>query len=207
MDAVIHGRVADIKIAEGSGGPFRQGSSGDQLVNMFGRYAELAKRGRLFCGITAVGGVAPGTAIGTTAAHALANPLGSNVDLVVLRQGVEYVSGTLGIGVVDWVAHLANLILPTGTAIPIVPGRIDGGAPQGRLLTTATVLTGGTVFRQFCNLPPMLATSVLAPWAIWDDIDGAIRVPPGTSVSLQGTAAAGTTPLVRFTTLWAEEDR
>ncbi|KKK73735.1 hypothetical protein LCGC14_2890860, partial [marine sediment metagenome] len=99
-----------------------------------------------------------------------------------------------------------NLILPTGTAIATQNGRIGGPQPIGRLLDAATVLTGGLLFRPFAYLAPYLASTVTADLKLigLDEVDGAIIVAPGTSVSLQATAAAGSTPLVRYGVMWAE---
>jgi len=49
----------------------------------------------LFHAATAATGVAPGTAIGTTAAFSLHNPLGSGVRLAILVASLAYISGTL----------------------------------------------------------------------------------------------------------------
>lgn len=184
----------------------RAARTGEQVISdLHARFYEQAKRGNLFMGHTAVTGVAPGTAIGTTAAFALYNPAGSGVDLVVINGQMSYLSGTLGIGFISWVAHTnpAQAAL-TGTAIPVVNGKVSGGAGQGKPLTTATVPASGTPFRLFANLPPMLATTVLTPWRFVDEVNGAIVIPPGCGVSLQATAAAGTSPLVLFGVTWEE---
>jgi len=182
------------------------GGQGESVVQqLHGQFYEVAKRGSLFMAATAVTGVAPGTAIGTTAAFALANPAGSEFDLVIAKASMSYLSGTLGIGFVNWIAHRdpAQAII-TGTAITVVAGRISGVAGVGRPFTTATVPASGVLTRLAFNLPPMLATTVLGPWRIDDDVQGAIVVAPGTAVSLQATAAAGTTPLVIYGCMWEE---
>jgi len=203
---ISEGQAGPQRLADGQTGRTRFDSGGGLVTNLWGRYTEAAKRGQLFMATTAVTGVAPGTAIGTTAAAALANPIGSGVNLIVLQGSASYVSGTLGIGVVDWIGHLSpSQAAITGTAMVIVPGNLLGPLPMGKALTTATVPASGSVFRLFANLPPMLATSAFAPWRVDDFVDGAIVIPPGCAVSLQGTAAAGTTPLVRFGLCWLEE--
>ena len=199
------GRAGGQTLADGAEGQTRLGQKGDLIVNLHGALAELARSGALFHGSTDVTGVAPGTAIGTTGPIALANPIGSNVDLYVQRAVCHYKSGTLGVGHIDWIAHLANLILPTGTAIGAINGRIGGAEPVGRLLDAATVLTGGLLFRPFAYLAPYLATTVTAPALIGkDEVKGAIVIPPGTSVSLQETGDGGTSPLVRYGIMWSE---
>lgn len=155
--------------------------------------------GRYFMGMTAVTGVAPGTSIGTTAAFALYNPSGSPVDVIIMKARLGYVSGTLGIGRVDWVGHVTSSQAAfTGTAIVGYNGRIGNPTGYAKPLTTATVPSGGVVLRPAFNLPPMLATTVLTPWIAEDVVNGAIVLPPGLGVSLQATAGAGTSPLVVF---------
>lgn len=167
---------------------------------------EIAAAGRLYSAMTAVTGVAPGTAIGTTAAAALYNPRSSGKKLIVHRANMGYVSGTLGIGRVDWVSHASSIQAAfTGTAMVVQPGKFGLGAGVGLPLTTVTVPAGGVAFRPAFNLPPMLATTVLTPWNLVDEVDGAIELQPGMGVSLQGTAAAGTSPLVVFGFVWEED--
>lgn len=193
-----------ITAREPFGGQFgvpRLDAAFSQVVNASGAYGDLARRGAIFHGVTAVGGVAPGTAIGTTAAFALYNP--AAVDVYVLWAGMSYLSGTLGIGFIDWVSHAPGTVT-TGTLIPAQNGLAGGGTGLAKAFTTATVVTGGIPMRLFANLPPMLASSVLTPWLFQDHVAGAIVIPSGCTVSLQATAAAGTSPLVRFGCMWAE---
>ena len=170
-----------------------------------GRYYDAAIDGRLFHASTAATGVAPGTAIGTTAAFSLHNPLGSAVDLAILVASMAYISGTLGAGVV-W--HLVNLdpsaAAPTGTAITERPGRVTGGSGQGVALTTATLAVAPAIIRPFCSLGASLASTATAPWQVVEDVGGAIILPPGCTYSLHATAAAGTSPLVAFGVTWEE---
>lgn len=194
-------------LGDGVTGEGRIGRTGEQVFSgVHGRFYEQAKRGNVYSGATAVSGVAPGTAIGTTAAFALYNPLNSGFDLVILKASMSYLSGTLGIGFVNWIMHTAAVqagAAVTGTAISVVRANGQNGVGVGKPLTTATVVAG-VLTRLFANLPPMLATSVLAPWRLDDDVDGALVVPPGAAVSLQATAAAGTTPLVIYGCTWEE---
>src|SRR3990167_8084011 len=181
--------------------------TGEQVVSQVHcALYEQNRRGNIYMGATAVSGVAPGTAIGTTAAFALYNPLNSGLDLVVLRASMSYLSGTLGIGFVNWIMHTAAVqagAAVTGTAITVVRANGANGVGVGKPLTTATVVAG-VLTRLFGNLPPMLGTSVLTPWRLDDDVDGALVVPPGAAVSLQATAAAGTSPLVIYGCTWEE---
>ena len=164
-----------------------------------------AANGRLFHGATAATGVAPGTAIGTTAAFSLHNPLGSGVDINIRKVSMGYISGTLGAGTV-W--HLVNLdpsaAAPTGTAITETPGKVTGAAGYGIALTTSTLAVAPRIIRPFAILDASLATSVVGPRQIVEDVDGEIIIPPGCTYSLHSTAAAGTSPLVAFGVTWEE---
>src|SRR3990167_5204863 len=200
-------RVGQQALREGDTGEGSIGRTGEQIVSgLHGKFYEQAKRGNVYSAATAVSGVAPGTAIGTTAAFALYNPLNSGLDLVVLRASMSYLSGTLGIGFVNWIMHTAAVqagAAVTGTAISVVRGNGTSGVGVGKPLTTATVVAG-VLARPFGNLPPMLATSVLTPWRLDDEVNGALIVPPGAAVSLQATAGAGPTPLVIYGCMWEE---
>lgn len=194
-------------LVDGSTGEGRIGRTGEEILSqLHPDLYETTKRGNLFSGATAVTGVAPGTAAGTTAAFALYNPSNSGFDLVIQKASMSYLSGTLGIGFVNWYVHTATTqagAAVTGTAITAVSGNGSGRGAVGRPLTTATVVAG-VLARLFGNLPPMLASSVLAPWRLDDDVNGALIVPPGAAVSLQATAAAGTSPLVIYGCTWEE---
>lgn len=160
--------------------------------------------GIVYSAATAVTGVAPGTAYGTTAAFTLHNPTGSEVNLVILKGHMGYVSGTLGAGVVSWLVNATRTeSVPSGTAITPVNRLLGGAASVARAFTTATI-TSPTQVRPFCSLGASLASTAVGPWQVVDDVDGGIIVPPGCNVSLHATAAAGSSPLVVFAVTWAE---
>jgi hypothetical protein len=169
-------------------------------------YAEAVRAGRVFAGMTAVTGVAPGTAIGTTAAFSLYNPLKSGKNLVVLRAAMGYVSGTLGAGSVVWVANTNTAaVATTGTAITAVNTLLGSSQNAvGRPLTTATVPATPTVLYPFCSLGASLETTAIQPWKVIEEVKGGLAVAPGATLSLEGVAAAGSSPLVVFGLLWEE---
>lgn len=191
-------------IFEGSVGKLVQLVSGALAVGKVqADLFDASKKRRLFSAYTAVSGVAPGTALGTTAAFALANPYDSGVDLVVHEGSVGYLSGTLGAGFIAYGSCGFSLTAVTGTAIVARPGLVGGGPGRGKAFTTATVATPEIV-RILANLQASLATSVTPPWAITDKVDGAIVIPPGCAVALEGVSAAGSTPLVILGMTWEE---
>lgn len=163
-----------------------------------------ARLGRIFSAETAVTGVAPGTSIGTTAAFTLQNKSGSGVNLVLLEARMGYVSGTLGAGVVNYVYNGPTTTQATGTAITIQNARLGGATSEAALAFTTATIVSPTLLRPFCSLQASLASSVTQPWQVVDKVNGGIIVPPGANLSLHGTAAAGTSPLVVFFMLWQE---
>jgi hypothetical protein len=170
-----------------------------------GKFYDAAIDARLFHAATAAAGVAPGTAIGTTAAFSLHNPFGSGVDIAIVIAAAGYISGTLGAGTI-W--HLVNddpaAAAPTGTAIAELTGRLTGTAPKGVALTTATLAATPKIIRPFGSLQASLASTAVAPWQLYEEVGGGIVLPPGCTYSLHSTAAAGTTPLVAFGVSWEE---
>lgn len=177
------------------------------IADVAPHFYEYAIRGKAFYFHTAATGVAPGTAIGTTAAFCIFNAKGSGVNVIVLWGGMGYVSGTLGAGFISWCTNV-NLAeaVPTGTAITGRPALIGGAAPAGANgLTTATLASTPNPARPFANTDAFVGTLTTNPFQVYDLVDGAIVIPPGGNVSLQATAGAGTSPLVVYSALVAEE--
>lgn len=178
------------------------------VVQGGGKYKEAAKRGNVYSGCTAATGVAPGTALGTTAAYCLYNPVGTAKNLVVQRISVGLISGTMGAGTVWITSSAAADAVPTGTAI----------TPRNRLvnsantavatpLTTATVTTSAAkMIDVLCSLSEQVVATATGPTEVASkDIDGEIVIPPGGYICLHSTAAAGSSPLVVFAVTWEEE--
>jgi len=190
-----------------------RGSSQDFSLSRYGElvgpmWREATLAGRVFGGETAAAGVAPGTALGTTGPFTLANPAGSGVALVVIQGSYGYVSGTLGAGVIVWAANVNPVAAAvTGTAIT-VNNMLLGGARadgQGLAFTTSTLPVAPVGIRPAFNLDASLATTAgIGLKALVDYVDGAICIAPGGALTLQGIAAAGTTPLVIEGSLWEE---
>lgn len=173
------------------------------------RYYDLVARGLVYGGETAVAGVAPGTVVGTTSPITLFNPTTSKKKLVVLKTSLGYLSGTLGAGAILYVVNISPKAADvTGTAIVVVNlllgnARNDGGN-VGQLFTTATLPATPTIIRPAFNLDASLATSVVGREKLVDEVDGEFQLLPGTALSMEGVAAAGTTPLVLLGMVWAE---
>lgn len=191
----------------------RQGKTGEAIVaHAHGRYYEPSSRAVVFSAGSQGVGVAPGTALGTTALFALYNPVASGKRLAILRASIGYVSGTLGAGVI---LHCANpFIAGTAVAAPSSGtlltnyctniGNQSGAASVAVARTGATVTTPLAVLGAICSLQASLASTAVAPWQVIDDVGGLIVVEPGFCYQIQSVAAAGSTPLVTPSVTWEE---
>ena len=193
--------------------PFRQDRTASAVVAP-GRapFAEQTRMGIMFSACIPPGtGQAPGTAIGTTACFTLANPSSSGYNLVVNTIFAGYVSGTLGAGVLAVLAHFgasgANITAPTG-GTAITPTNTLLGSTTASIANARfnnTVPASGIQIRALGSLQASLASTAVAPWQLIDYVNGAIIVGPGQAISIQGIAAAGTSPLIVAGATWAEE--
>jgi hypothetical protein len=204
----IRGQVGRQSLAEGANGKARQGNDG-ALVFIPGSaaYYQLVKDGLVYIAQTAISGVSPNTSIGTTAGAALYNPVDSGKNLVLIRTSVGYISGTLAAGAVSYCVNTNTVAAAvTGTAMSVRNALLGQAAGNvGQALTTATLPAAPTPVRTMCNLTPILASSVVAPWQANDEVNGELVIRPGACVSLQGTLGAGSSsPLVVFSFTWAE---
>jgi len=156
----------------------------------------LSSLGNVFTAMT--GSVAPGTALSTAPPLALHNPLTSQFDLIILELVYGFVSGTIGAGHLQF-AYAAQPAAPTGgaalTARPVEIGRVltsTGKAYQGSTIATPTALR------------PALQLGSSANSAISECVNPAIKILPGRVLSVEGVAAAGTTPLIVLAITWLE---
>ena len=184
----------------------RFGKQGEAIVGMaHGAYWEASSRHKLFVASNAVAGVAPGTAQGTTPPFALWNPPNSGVDLVIVRATLGYVSGTIGAGTLAWGWNSQTTVPTTGTELTPLLTRIAAANGAGRAFTGSTITAVPAIVRPAFVLSAQAAAtaSPLAAAAV-DFVDGEIVVPSSVVATLQGIAAAGTSPLVIISVTWEE---
>lgn len=195
-------------LGDGVEAALRLGREGALLVGAAqGALQEAAVRGRLFWGVTASGGVAPGTSISTTMAFCIANPNNSGVDLVIRRALMGYKSGTLAPGSVFACVGQSSQTAVSGTAIAAVNGLGGGDTSRGKAFTTATVPAAPTPAIPVFEMRTEDGTGVgSAPMKSYD-FEGGIVVPPGAFFALHAIAGAGTSPLVYFGASWEEVPR
>lgn len=202
--------IGPILLADGNTPPSgRQGKTGEATVaQAHGKYYEAASRGVLFAAADQGVGVTVQVTITTTAMYSLHNPLGSQKRLALSKMCIAYFSGTLGAGAFY---HGYN---PVGTTLPssgtsLTARNMDiGNQPAtvavGVALSGSTVVAG-TVLYPFASSLPILASTAVAPFAIIEDVDGAIVLEPGAVYQLLGVfGGTGSTPKVSVGCIWEE---
>ena len=179
------------------------------VVPSQGRWQDRVAQGNMYGGSVDASGVAPGTSIGTGAGFALYNPHTSKKALSICKVTMGYLSGTLGGGVIMYCVNIDPAAAAV-TGTPIVVNnmlvgsdRADGGN-SGQLFDAATLPASPSLVRPFCSLGASLASSVVAPWKIEDEPDSEFILLPGTTLSMEGIAADGTSPLVIYGIVWEE---
>lgn len=188
-------------------GGTRYGKTGEQTVAQdHGKYYEAAHRGVLFGAGDQGGGVAVGTALGTTAMFSLYNPQGSGKRLAIQKVSLGYVSGTLGAGTIYHCGNPTTTQTAPSSGTALTPTCLDIGnqnAPVGQAKTGATVVQP-KILRPFVSLFAELATTANALQEVAEDVDGEIVIEPGCSYQIQAVAAAGSSPIVSVGVTWEE---
>lgn len=166
-------------------------------ANAHGQFTEPAVQGAIMYACTPVAGVAPGTALGTAPPLTLWNPPSSGKNLAVTKISVGFVSGTLGAGNIAAAVTQAQVTVPSG-GTELTPQCSAIGLPRGvgRVFQGSTLVTTPSILRPMFNMGAFVGTATLAPQDCDVLVDGAIIVTPGSALSLQGIAGAGTSPLV-----------
>lgn len=176
------------------------------VTQAHGKYAEGVSRQQTFVASIQGTGIAPGTALGTTAFYSLYNPANSGVRVCIQKVRIGYVSGTLGAGVLYHcaLATTTQTAPSGGTALTTYTLDVGSGAAS-----KATAIAGATVVQPvaigpICSTGAALATTALGFSQVVDDVDGEIWVEPGCTYQIQGVMAAGSTPLMTASVSWEE---
>lgn len=193
--------------ADGSYQSIRSDKNANTVVVLArGKYYEGASRGVMFAACEQGTGVAPGTALGTTAAFVLYNPAGSGKRLAIQKVNLGYISGTLGAGTVYHCVNTSTTQTApsSGTALTAVCCDIGNAATPVGLARVGATVVQPVAFRPYVSLNAELATTATNPVDLWEDIDGEIVLEPGTSYQIQSVAAAGSSPKVTIGCTWEE---
>ena len=208
MTIEIQGKVGPGYAADGNtADPRMTRDLATVIQDLHGRFYETTYRGNTFIASTGVAGVAPGTALSTTPPFTLYNPLNSGVNLVLISASLGYISGTLGAGTIVYGVNVNTAqAAPTGgtTLTPICSLVGNGSLPRGKAFQGATLAVAPTILRDMVVLGAFAGAAAPPNPPVRDVIDGSIIIIPGASVSLQGVAGAGTTPLVTLAITWEE---
>jgi len=201
MDA--EGKVGPQVLSDGADAPFRMSRDGSQVnQDSHARYQEAVQRGSVFVVSTQPAGVAPGTTLSTTPPLILYNPPASNVEMVIWRSRVSYVSGTLGAGSIVY-ATGPQATAP-GSALTPKNAKIGAGKATVAVASQGGTITAPTILAPAFTLGAWLAsTAAIAPPLI-DEIGGEFVLTPGNVFCMQGVTAAGSSPVVIFGLTWEE---
>lgn len=184
------------------------GIFGSVMVNtQFGKYHELAARGSLYIGATALAGtIIPVNASNLVSTFTLWNPLGSGVNVALISYDAGLITATAVIGSLALVyqASVGSAILaPTSqTALTPVNALVGSGrAPAARLLSAGT-LTGTPSVLATLGVSFGTTTASAGPVTIHKEFDGTLIIPPGVLITTVSTAAQTAAMQQQF--VWAE---
>lgn len=215
MTVTMAGQVGPSNPTDGTiDQPFRQGRTGEQVVTeLHGKYYEQASRGRGFFGSSASGGIAlivPATGGGHPT---LWNPLGSGVNVSILRLELGYVSGNNAPTCLEWaVTRSTGSTVATGAPIATAtlvnpePCLIGAGAvAQAKWSPTTNTFTAAPVFLRSAGLSLFtgVAATATIPFPLVANYDGDFTLAPGSAISLCSQAST-TTAVFQVTVTWEE---
>ena len=211
--AFAEGRVGAITVSDGSPREVRL----DRFCALVtqdaaGKYYELSKQGRIFCGAMAAG-ASLGTALTATAVTlTLYNPSTSGVNVSLLQCSIclttEVVNAEVGV-----IVYACNVVpsaaIPTTTTLlaaanwgPTLLG--SAAAPLAQLFTAATLPATPVIRRVFPLAHNQVATTAtaLSGLANVDYVDGALCLAPNTAVTIQQIKTTADSGIVGY--VWAE---
>ena len=196
-------------VTDGVHSILRKGKTGELITgDAHGEHYEACSRSNVFTGATATAGVAHGSlSIGTAGAAVIYNPIASGVNLSLIQASSWYVSGTLGAGLLLFVASSGiPAVTPGGTACVARRALISGGAgtPKGTMFSLASGLVGLVTLRPYCSLLAFAGAAIGSTIIIKDQLNGEFVVPPGYCFGIHGITAAGTTPIMGHSFTWEE---
>src|SRR5260370_1116060 len=123
----------------------------------------------------------------------------------VMNVSMGYVSGTFGAGNLTYSVNTNASAAVTGTSITPVNNLVgQGNNAVAKLFTTSTLPAAPTPIRNFVNLDAFVGSLTNNPFNIVDDVQGSIIISQGCALTMTGTTAAGTSPLVVFGITWEE---
>lgn len=214
-------RVGPVYGGTGTAAPFTASLSGSQRVgDAHGRFMDAALRGTLFSigsGATALSANTISLTNTTTPIVGVWNPIGSNVNLVILQIAAQVYINTLttpvGCGPLVIASSVSTGLLTLGSA-PFnrktlsSQGSVAKGFPGGVALTGLTpnlVIIEGVDIQNTTILTHGTVTAVTEQFSVGGchNFDGSLIVPPGGVLALLNTTST-TTCSVASRMLWEE---
>lgn len=201
------GRVGEITAADGTKNPLVTGKKGDLVSSLLhGRYYHAAKAGRLMTAANQAGVV---TVVGlhtTYTGLVLSNPVGSDIDVSLLRVGVGFIVAQPTTGAI--VALEAGYLGTTDVthSVPSTTLRncyLGGTAPVANVDTGATLPIAPTLIESFGSVLTEAITGGTVQPAYVFDLGGYLILPPGGFCAIYTTIASGAASMVA-SLVWEE---
>jgi hypothetical protein len=150
--------------------------------------------------------VAPGTALSTSPAFILWNPVASGVLISIKQVHIAYLSGTFVAGMMVHAQNPSQVTAPSGgTELTPVCALLNGTKGAGRVFTGSTISATSTIVRPSLTVGAYDGTTIVFAPMSTDDVDGSIVVPAGVAWCYQGiTGGAGTTPKLLISAVYEE---
>lgn len=221
MDFVALGKTGERRVGGFVEAELRLGPYAEQIVNDvgLGRFFEAARWGRIFhlnntAQTIAATHNSPLAAATATPIVGVINPVNSGKAAAILSGWMTSISGTPPANAnPSWNFATAIQSISTNPAGSVQPGLINGANQSVMDVYNNVALTGlgvatGQVglLRHFGGAPFAGALAANHDQGWWDNVDGAIIVPPGTGCIMLAGAAPGTSWVVSAGMTWAEVD-
>ncbi len=207
-----------IRTDSGYNDAFRIGEDGALIVSDgHGRFYEMASRNQVYSVTTALAGttiaagnVAPPAAAAATVLSIL-NPVGSGMNLEIIRGWVRHISATTGpVGYWAWCGAVAGMSITAAEATAVKRANFVGQAVPLFKAWSQAALTGGPAHTNVRPFPVKFIAAAVAgtSWGLdaVDNVDGALIVEPGGLLTL-APAATGTTVVVGAGIILAQAPR
>lgn len=185
------------------------GKYGELLLSeLHGKYYTHTYRGRMFAASQATTAVLIAPAAATLASFALYNPIGSGVNLVLVRfeMWVQTDPGTPIVGGYGlYVNTVVQAAATTGTALTTQSCLLGSGvSSKGVAFTSATCPSNPVYWRAVANKQTGASTTIPYMPTFFIDFDGTAIMAPNTTVSLQQDAGDTTNSKACCTMVWYE---
>lgn len=193
----IQGQVGPVAsavaLSDGISPPIRQGKLGETIVqHLHGRYFEQAYRRNVFAAANPTGVTGTAFVSGTTTVFlgtCLSNPVGSTVNLALLKVGYQcVVAPASAAAVVLGVGYNSSTNVTHTTALSVRNAFVGvGAAGTGLVDSSFTCPTAPNTVAVLGQITTVLANNAI----MWTDLEGSIILPPGGYAIIASLVAAG----------------